>query len=164
MKSCAQSLGEFNQVIKYEHLSRIHSLRSHCQFHDYTTDIQHEIRSLEDVVAESLQNSLRENRGKLTSLHYIGSSYFPTPAWIANKKATINNVNTKDNNCFLYSCLSVSHPYEYVDSEKKMTETCLPAQKHFYSHHAEEDISDDDNAQAIWSKFNIRTMQEYHDL
>ena len=32
-----------------------------------------------------------------------GSSYIESPAWIKNKKVTINPKNTKDNNCFQYS-------------------------------------------------------------
>jgi RNase P subunit RPR2 len=37
-----------------------------------------------------------------------GSSYIPTPKWIAIKKATVN-IKNSDNHCFLYCMLSVSH-------------------------------------------------------
>ena len=45
------------------------------------------------------------------SLHYIchnispnrGGSYIDSPGWIKNKKATINPINKKDNNCFKYA-------------------------------------------------------------
>src|SRR3984885_2147807 len=39
-----------------------------------------------------------------------GSSFIPTPGWIANKHCTVNIKNNTDNQCFLYSVLAVSHP------------------------------------------------------
>ena len=35
-----------------------------------------------------------------------GSSYIPSPEWIAYKKCTINPQNTEDNNCFQYSIVA----------------------------------------------------------
>ena len=32
-----------------------------------------------------------------------GGSYMHSPDWIKNKKATINPINKKDNNCFQYA-------------------------------------------------------------
>jgi hypothetical protein len=57
-------------------------------------------------------------------------------------------------------------PYEFVDSFEKFEATHLPAQCDFYSSLSEESVSDSDYAfaQTIWSEFDMRTFQDYHNL
>ena len=47
-----------------------------------------------------------------------------------------------------------------------MNENCLPEKQAFFSHLADEGISDEDyqHAQNIWKTFNLRNLGEYHDL
>src|SRR6218665_1800992 len=56
-------------------------------------------------------------------------------------------------------------PYEHMDSEERMSETCLPPQEKFYSRLTDENISDADysHAQKVWKAFNMSTMRQYHD-
>jgi len=51
-------------------------------------------------------------RFKIISTKYrplCGSTYIPTPQWLANKHAVIN-VKNKDNRCFVWAILSAMHP------------------------------------------------------
>ena len=58
------------------------------------------------------------------------------------------------------------YPYEYIDSWEKFNEISLPRKKYFYSELNLEDISDKDYlyAQKVWKEFEIRNLDEYHDL
>ena len=58
------------------------------------------------------------------------------------------------------------YPYEYMDCVERMKETCLPSQDRFFSRLTDENIGDGDydHAQDVWSKFDMRTMRNYHDL
>ncbi|KAK4885958.1 hypothetical protein RN001_002229 [Aquatica leii] len=57
-------------------------------------------------------------------------------------------------------------PYDYVDSWKKLEETCLPRKEDFYSQLNDENISDEDYAHAVnvWKVFGIQNIGEYSDL
>ena len=49
-----------------------------------------------------------------------GGSYIDSPAWIKNKKATIDPVNKKDNKCFQYVVkLALNH--EEIKKEERST-------------------------------------------
>ena len=58
------------------------------------------------------------------------------------------------------------YPYEYMDSWEKFDETTLPPKEAFYSNLNLEDISDEDyaHAQKVWDVFEIKNLDEYHDL
>ncbi|CAH3016600.1 unnamed protein product [Porites evermanni] len=58
------------------------------------------------------------------------------------------------------------YPYDYVSSLDKLSETCLPPKKEFYSQLYDEDISDDDYQHAIkvWNTFECKTIRDYHNL
>jgi len=53
----------------------------------------------------------------------VGSSYIPTPAWLAKKKAVINVKNYQDNQCFKWAVLSAMYP---VSSHADRLENYLP--------------------------------------
>ena len=57
-------------------------------------------------------------------------------------------------------------PYSYCSSFDKFNDTCLPPKSAFYNDITKEELSDSDyaHAQKVWSKFNIKTLGEYHDL
>ena len=57
-------------------------------------------------------------------------------------------------------------PYDWFDSFEKLSETPLPPKEAFHSKITDTDISDDDysHAQKVWETFNIKTIQDYHDL
>jgi hypothetical protein len=57
-------------------------------------------------------------------------------------------------------------PYDWWDSEDKMTYPHLPSKECFYSTLNDEDISDSDyqRAKLVWETFNCKTMKDYHDL
>ena len=58
------------------------------------------------------------------------------------------------------------YPYEYMNSFKKFNETELPSKNKFFSSLKNEDISEKDyeKAKDIWDTFNIKDLEEYHDL
>ena len=47
-----------------------------------------------------------------------GGSYIDSPDWIKNKKATINPINKKDNECFQYAVI-VSHHRIMIEKHLK---------------------------------------------
>ena len=58
------------------------------------------------------------------------------------------------------------YPYEYMTGPEKMAETALPPIEAFFSTLTGEGVSAEDyaHAQKVWSTFQMRTMQDYHDL
>ena len=58
------------------------------------------------------------------------------------------------------------YPYEYMDSWERFDETSLPNKKAFYSELNLEDITDKDyeHAQKVWEVFEMKNLDEYHDL
>ena len=58
------------------------------------------------------------------------------------------------------------HPYDYVSSIEKLSETQLPPKEEFYSNLNDEHITDKDYKHAInvWNTFNCKTIRDYHDL
>ena len=65
-----------------------------------------------------------------------------------------------------FSLIKVLHPYDYVSSIDKFSETQLPPKSEFYSKLNDEDICDSDYQHAIkvWNKFNCKTICDYHNL
>ncbi|XP_071576403.1 uncharacterized protein, partial [Temnothorax nylanderi] len=57
-------------------------------------------------------------------------------------------------------------PYEYVDSVKKLEDTCLPPRDSFYSSLTGETVSESDYSHAanVWQRFSVQTLGEYSDL
>ena len=58
------------------------------------------------------------------------------------------------------------YPYEYMDSLERLKETQLPPRETFYSRLNDEGISDEDYAHArkVWKTFEMKTLQDYHDV
>ena len=58
------------------------------------------------------------------------------------------------------------YPYEYMDSQKKLTETKLPPIEKFYSSLSDSGISDKDHEHArnVWKTFNCKTLADYTEL
>ena len=58
------------------------------------------------------------------------------------------------------------YPYDYMKSFEKFNETQLPNKEDFFSLINNEHISDEDyqHAKNVWSKFELKSMGEYHDL
>ena len=58
------------------------------------------------------------------------------------------------------------YPYDYVDSAKKLDEDLLPSKADFFSQLYNEGISNEDylHAQNVWSRFDCKTLGDYHDV
>ena len=58
------------------------------------------------------------------------------------------------------------YPYEYMDSLERFKENKLPPKEAFYSRLTGEGISDEDyeHAEKVWKVFDMKTLQDYHDL
>ena len=58
------------------------------------------------------------------------------------------------------------YPYDYMSCWEKFEETKLPQKKDFYNILTKSHISTEDyeHAVAIWNKFNLKNLGEYHDL
>ena len=56
--------------------------------------------------------------------------------------------------------------YEHMDGPTKFKEPSLPPRESFYSKLSEEECSETDylHAQNVWSKFHMKSLQDYHDL
>ena len=50
-----------------------------------------------------------------------GSTYIPTPKWIANKKCAINSHNDKDNMCFMYTSIAANHCKHISNDPQRIT-------------------------------------------
>ena len=59
-----------------------------------------------------------------------------------------------------------NYSYEYMDGREKFLMTELPPVDAFYSSLSEETITNEEyeRAQKVWREFNIKNMQQYHDL
>ena len=60
----------------------------------------------------------------------------------------------------------VVYPYDYIDCFEKLSVTTLPPIESFYSDLNKSGISEDNytHAQKVWEKFEMETLQDYHDL
>ena len=58
------------------------------------------------------------------------------------------------------------YPYDYADSAKKLDEDLLPSKADFFSQLYNEGISNEDylHAQNVWSRFDCKTLGDYHDV
>ena len=58
------------------------------------------------------------------------------------------------------------YPYDYIDCFERLSETTLPPIESFYSELNKSGISEDNytHAQNVWEKFEMETLQDYHDL
>ena len=58
------------------------------------------------------------------------------------------------------------YPYDYMDTFEKLSEKQLPPRQDFYSELNESEISENDytHAQKVWETFEMKTLQDYHDL
>ena len=58
------------------------------------------------------------------------------------------------------------YPYDYMDTEERFKENCLPPKEAFYSKLNGKGISDEDyeHAKNIWDVFEMKTLGEYHNL
>ena len=84
--------------------------------------------------------------------------------WLSCLKSSVQNQLLKIMSHF--SLIKVLHPYDYVSSIDKFSETQLPPKSEFYSKLNDEDICDSDYQHAIkvWNKFNCKTICDYHNL
>ena len=59
-----------------------------------------------------------------------------------------------------------NYTYEYMDSPKKLKETQLPLKEAFYSRLNDEGISDENYAiaQKVWKTFEMKNLEDYHNL
>ena len=58
------------------------------------------------------------------------------------------------------------YPYDYIGTFEKLSEKQLPPRQDFYSELNESEISENDytHAQKVWETFEMKTLQDYHDL
>ena len=58
------------------------------------------------------------------------------------------------------------YPYDYMDTPKNLKEIELPPKEAFYSELNEEDISEEDytHAKKVWETFEMKTLEDYHNL
>ena len=58
------------------------------------------------------------------------------------------------------------YPYEYMDDWDRFNEEILPDKSDLYSSFNMEEISEIDyrHAKKVFNKFNIKNLEEYHDL
>ena len=58
------------------------------------------------------------------------------------------------------------YPYDYMDTEERLKEKCLPPKEAFYSKLSGRGITDKDyeHAKNVWDVFEIKTLGDYHNL
>ena len=71
-----------------------------------------------------------------------------------------------DINKFIFLLRKGVYPYEYINEWEKFNKTSLPEKEEFYSNLNMEDITDADymHAARVCKNFEIKTLDEYHDL
>ena len=77
----------------------------------------------------------------------------------------IYKFSNHDKNKFILLLQKSVYPYEYMDDWGKFDET-LPEKEDFYNHSDMDDITDADyvRAKRVCKDFEIKKLQEYHDL
>ena len=58
------------------------------------------------------------------------------------------------------------YPYEYMNGVEKFSETELPPIEAFFSKLSDSEISEEDyeHAKTVWAEFNLKTMEEFHNV
>ena len=117
-------------------------IRSECQFFGLKDNrLKYKCKKCNDTSAKSVDDLIKK---------------FPTIYKFCN-----GNLNK-----FVLLLRKCIYPYEYMDSWERFIETSLPPKKSIYSELNLEDISDKDylHTQNVWDIFEIRNLDEYHDL
>lgn len=60
-----------------------------------------------------------------------GSTYIPTPKWIAKKKCTVNPHNNRDNMCFMYASIAANH-YKHISNDPQRISKLTPYVKYYH--------------------------------
>ena len=94
------------------------------------------IKELFDSLKNRYQNNLESMKGSEFVFDYVqllyykchkinpnrGGSYIDSPDWIKNKKATINPINKKDNECFQYTItVALNHEGKKKKNAQRIT-------------------------------------------
>jgi hypothetical protein len=159
-----------------------------CEQAKFTPVIFHNLRNFDaHILCESLglfkdyplrciaQNSERYVSFSLGKLRFIDSFQFLP----ASLESLVDNLAQDGLQAFpslLSECNSEEeaelllrkgvYPYDYMDSFDKFDESSLPLKEEFYSTIKKEHISgeDYDHAQAVFDRFSMTSLGEYHDL
>ena len=121
-----------------------------------------------NIEVGSYMNSEGEAKPKCHKIRFIDSFKFMA----ASLDSLVNNLpEDAFNNLKRYYTgdklsLVMSYPYEYMDTLERLKETKLPPKEAFYSKLNNEDISDEDcaNAQKVWRVFKMELFEDYHNL
>lgn len=99
-----------------------------------------------------------------SSLDYLASIVPSEKKQILKSECVKSEYDSDD--LFALLCRKGIFPYDYIDHQKKLDETALPAKEYFHSLLTDCDVSYEDykHAQLVWEKFGIRTLGEYSDL
>ena len=90
---------------------------------------------------EGLENKMNGSNYVFDNVHLLdinlnkisinrGSTYIPTPRWIANKKCTINPHNDKDSMCFMYAIIVGNH-YKNISNDPRRISKLIPYIKYY---------------------------------
>ena len=90
---------------------------------------------------ESLENKMNGSNYAFDDVHLLditlnkisinrGSTYIPTPKWIANEKFTINTHNDKDSMCFIYAIIVANH-YKNISNDPRRISELIPYIKYY---------------------------------
>ena len=110
-------------------------------------------------------DGLKDNR-LLYKCRECGEMRYDSINGLIKKFSSTYQFCNSDLNKFILLLWKGAYPYEYLDSWEKFDETTLPPKEVFHSNLNLEDISNGDytHAQKVWDVFEIKNLDEYHDL
>ncbi|XP_065354938.1 uncharacterized protein LOC135949335 [Calliphora vicina] len=118
----------------------------------------------------SLSKTINSDIGVKLEIRFLDSfSFIPSKLADVVKHLTINDLNTfksmypDDLSKFNLLIKKAVFPYNYIDSVEKLSDTCLPSRDKFYNKLRQTECSLEDykHAEAIWAKFECKTLKNY---
>ena len=112
-------------------------------------------------------NSYRFMQCSLSTLvDNLSSNDKTSQASLIEKFPNTYRLCNKEHNKFDLLLRKGVYRYEYMESWKRFKEESFPDKEYFYNERNNEHITDEDyeHAQKVWCTFNIKHLDEYHDL
>ncbi|XP_065354937.1 uncharacterized protein LOC135949334 [Calliphora vicina] len=117
-----------------------------------------------------LSKTIKSDIGVRLEIRFLDSfGFIPSKLADVVKHLTINDLNTfksmypDDLSKFNLLTKKTVFPHNYIDSVEKLSETCLPSRDKFYNKLRQTECSLEDykHAEAIWAKFECKTLKNY---
>ena len=170
--SSSQSINKISQIDKEIHQTDknkfIDNMKSMMTSLSQSTDeISETDRKISQIDKKEPANKFIENMRSMTASLLQSIDEVSEIDRKISYAALIENYQlcNKDLNRFSLLLRKGAYPYEYMGCSEKIKEESLPDKESFYSELNNEHVTDEDYeyAHKVWSTFNIKNLEEYHD-